>query len=82
MPKLYRPSTEIARQLAEFKATLPPDISEPPSDDFAARLQWKSWQIHLDELDTELAAAKAREASQAVSISGSQFHANSTSSLP
>lgn len=82
MPKLHRPTSEIARQLAELKATMPQAMSEPPSDDFAASLQWKSWQIHLDELNTELVTAKAREASQAVSISGSQFQANSTSSLP
>lgn len=80
MPKLYRPSAEIARQLAEFKATLPEDMSEPLSDDFAARLQWESWQIHLEELNTELAMAKARETSKEASMSGSQSQANSTSS--
>lgn len=62
MPKLFRPSSEIARQLDAFKATLPPDMGEPPPDDFAALLQWKSWQNHLEELNAELKAALEREA--------------------
>lgn len=80
MPKLYRPSSEIARQLAEFKATLPQGMTEPPPYDFAAKLQWESWQTHLKELSAELATAQAREASPEAHISGSQSQANSTSS--
>lgn len=62
MSKLFRPSSEIARQLDAFKATLPPDMDEPPPGDFAAKLQWKSWKNHLEELKAELKAALEREA--------------------
>lgn len=54
MPTYYRPSSEIERQIADFKATLPEGITGPPPDDFAAQLQWDSWQKHLTELDKEL----------------------------
>jgi hypothetical protein len=62
MPKLFSTPSEIARQLDAFKATLPPDMDEPPPSDFAAKLQWKSWQSHIEELMAELKAALEREA--------------------
>ncbi len=55
MPTYYRPSSEIERQIADFKATLPEGITDPPPSDFAAQLQWDSWQQHLAELNRELA---------------------------
>ncbi len=53
MPTYYRPSSEIERQFAEFKSTLPEGITGPPPGDFAAQLQWDSWQNHLYELVSE-----------------------------
>lgn len=61
MPPFYRPSSEVERQIAEFKATLPEGITGPPPGDFAAQLQWDAWQGHLVELQTELDAAIAHE---------------------
>jgi hypothetical protein len=54
MPTFYRPSSVVERQIADFKSTLPEGIAGPPPDDFAAQLQWDSWQHYLKELDTEL----------------------------
>lgn len=51
----------IAEQLAEFEANLPKDY-QVPIGDFAASLQWSSWQGHLEELRQELAEARAAEA--------------------
>ena len=57
-----RPSSVIRQQLTEFLATLPNDLHGPPPDDFAALLEWESWQRHVRELNTELFAAIACEA--------------------
>lgn len=54
MPNYYRPSSEIERQIADFRSTLPDGITGPPAGDFAAKLQWDSWQNYLKELDSEL----------------------------
>lgn len=54
MPTYYRPSSEIERQIADFKDTLPKGISGPPPGDFAAQLQWDAWQNYLKDLDKEL----------------------------
>jgi hypothetical protein len=49
-----RPSPVIEAQIADFLATLPQNLAEPPPDDFAARIQLESWKNHLRELKTEL----------------------------
>lgn len=61
MNQLFRPSSLIERQIAEFKATLPPGLTGPPPDDFAAQLEWNCWQNHLQELDTEWEASVDHE---------------------
>lgn len=50
--KTRRPSSVIAKQIAEFEAYLPKDYTPSP-DDFAAELQLSSWQSHLSELKEE-----------------------------
>lgn len=59
-----RPSHVIEAQLADFLATLPSGIQEPPSDDFAAKLQWDSWQNHRKELEAELDQALEAESNR------------------
>jgi hypothetical protein len=54
MQTYYRPSSEIERQIADFKSTLPAGITGPPPGDFAAQLQWDAWQNYLKDLDVEL----------------------------
>lgn len=49
-----RPSSVIRQQLTEFLATLPTGLHAPPPDDFAALLEWESWQRHVEELRQEL----------------------------
>jgi hypothetical protein len=56
----YRPASVIAADIAAFEATLPKDYTPPP-DDFAAQLQWDSWQTHLANLKQELALALEAE---------------------
>ena len=50
---MIRTPTEIKSQIAEFKTFLPTNY-EPPQEDFAACLQWESWQGHLQDLEDEL----------------------------
>jgi hypothetical protein len=57
----YRPSSEIERQIADFNATLPEGINGPPKGDFAAQLQWDSWQYDLKQLNMELEASIDQE---------------------
>lgn len=57
---MTRPASVIAEQLAEFEASLPKDF-QVPIGDFAAALQWSSWQNHLSELRQELIEAKEME---------------------
>ena len=61
MPINFRPSAVIEQQIADFKATLPEGVTEPPPDDFAAELQWNAWQTHLHELGEELEASLTHE---------------------
>jgi len=54
-----KPSTrkpeQIQAQIDAFRATLPDGWETPPPiDDFAATVQWRAWQDHLNELETEL----------------------------
>lgn len=60
-----RPSSEIEAQLEAFLATLPAGVTAPPADDFAAGLQWSSWQNHRQELERELEAARLDELAEA-----------------
>jgi hypothetical protein len=60
-----RPSSEIEAQLEAFLATLPANVTEPPADDFAATLQWTSWQKQRQELELELKAALMDELAEA-----------------
>jgi hypothetical protein len=62
---MLRPSSEIESQLEAFLATLPAGITAPPADDFAASLQWNSWQNHQKELELELEAARLEELAEA-----------------
>jgi hypothetical protein len=57
----HRPSSEIEAQLEAFLATLPEGVTAPPADDFAAGLQWHSWENHRRELELELEAARLDE---------------------
>jgi hypothetical protein len=53
--KFSRPISEIERQLAEFKSSLPPDVLTcPEPKDFAEKLQLISWREHIEELEKEL----------------------------
>ena len=61
MQTYYRPSSEIEHQIDDFKSTLPEGISGPPEGDFAAQLQWDSWQNYLGALDSELESSIDRE---------------------
>jgi hypothetical protein len=61
MPAYHRSSSEVERQLADFKSNFPEGIPEPPSGDFAAKLQYKSWRRHLKELEAELDRALETE---------------------
>ena len=56
MVPVPRPSSEVQEQLERFKGSLP-DKASMPANDFAAQLQWDSWQAHLQELEVELQAA-------------------------
>ena len=49
-----RPSSVIEAQLSAFLETLPKGMTAPPPGDFAAQLQWDSWQSHKQELEAEL----------------------------
>ena len=60
-----RPSSEIEAQLEAFLATLPTGVAAPPAGDFAASLQWTSWQNHHKELEVELEAARREELAEA-----------------
>jgi len=51
--------------LEAFVATLPPGVSAPPANDFAAKLQWTAWQNHRQELEAELDAARVDELAEA-----------------
>ena len=56
----FRPSAEIKAQLEAFKEALPK--AEPDLGDFAAQLQWESWENHRLQLERELAEAETAEA--------------------
>lgn len=56
-----RPSSQIEAQLEAFLATLPAGVTAPPAGDFAASLQWKSWQNHQQEMERELETARREE---------------------
>jgi hypothetical protein len=58
---MIRPSWEIEAQLKAFEATLPASLTAPPARDFAATLQWESWQNHRQELKREIEAARLAE---------------------
>ncbi|HVY72016.1 MAG TPA: hypothetical protein VHH73_18935 [Verrucomicrobiae bacterium] len=60
-----RPSSEIEMQLEAFLAALPAGVTAPPANDFAASLQWSSWQNHRQELERELEAARLEELADA-----------------
>lgn len=63
--KTLRPSSEIEAQLEAFQATLPAGVTAPPAGDFAAGLQWSSWQNHRQGLERELEAARLEELAEA-----------------
>lgn len=65
MKSYIRPSSEIERQIAEFRSALPEGVTSPPAGDFAAQLQWDAWQHHLKELHAELDEAIDAELAQA-----------------
>lgn len=44
-----------------FLATLPTGVTTPPVGDFAAGLQWNSWQNHRQEMERELQTARLEE---------------------
>lgn len=49
-----RLAMESWKQISKFQSLLPKNVSGPPEGDFAAHLQWDSWQSHLKELNTNL----------------------------
>lgn len=68
-----RPSSEIEAQLEAFLASLPPGVTAPPPNDFAAQLQWDEWQSNRRDLETELESARREELAEAdiqLAISG------------
>ncbi len=42
------------KRLKQFKEGIPQEFPQELKGDFAAELQWKSWQIHLKELEDEI----------------------------
>lgn len=61
MQRQTRPSHLVQQQLDAFLASLPTNLSAPPPNDFAAALEWESWQQHIRELQSELVASQAAE---------------------
>ena len=61
MHQHIRPSHVGQQQLDAFLASLPTNLLSPPPDDFAAQLEWQSWQTHIRELREELAASLQSE---------------------
>lgn len=41
-------------RLKQFKEGIPEEFPEELKGDFAAELQWESWQSHLKELEGEI----------------------------
>lgn len=48
------PQMMARERLKQFKEGIPAEFPEELKGDFAAELQWKSWQIHLKELEDEI----------------------------
>ncbi len=48
------PQAMARERLKQFKEGIPEEFPEELEGDFAAELQWKSWQIHLKELEDEI----------------------------
>ena len=68
-----RPSSEIEAQLEAFLASLPPGVTAPPPNDFAAQLQWDEWQSNRRDLEMELESGRREELAEAdiqLAISG------------
>lgn len=61
MQRPMRPSHLVQQQLDDFLASLPKILAAPPPNDFAAKLEWDSWQKHINELQSELAACREAE---------------------
>lgn len=57
-PFYITPQMAIQERIEEFKKCIPEEFPEEfPEElkgDFAAELQWKSWQSHLTELQEKL----------------------------
>jgi hypothetical protein len=51
MSKCFRQLPHIVEEINELRKTIPPRFIEK---DFAAMLQWSSWQNHLNDLNKEL----------------------------
>lgn len=48
------PQMTLQERIEEFKKVIPLEFPEELKGDFAAELQWKSWQSHLEELENQL----------------------------